>query len=185
MKKYILFLLVAGMIGRQAGAQTGKADRPVPKGRNQIVSFTASLPLARYADSHTAGAGLSYSWSKHRFGDSVHAGRWIGFTAQAGFDYFLGKKVTVAGNPFKYGNNLYVQVMPGIIYNPSPKANLCLLAGPSLGIYKSSSSLALGVQFSGAYHLSPQISVGPSVVYRKHAEVDALWTAGIRVGYTL
>lgn len=184
MKKYAFFLLAAGMINGAVKAQSG-ATVYLPKGRNQQVSFTASAPVGRFADSHLTGGGLSYNWSNHRFGDSVNARKWIGFTAQAGVDYFLGKKETVAGYPFKYGNNLYVQVMPGIICNPTPKSSVVLLAGPSLGIYRDASSLSLGVNLSGTYHVSPKVAVGPSVFYRKHAEVDALWTAGVTIGYVL
>lgn len=185
MKKYAFFLLVAGMMSRAVSAQTHAAASYVAKGKNQLVSFTASLPAGRFGDSHFAGGGLSYSWSSHRFGDSVNARKWIGFTAQAGVDYFIGKKETVAGYPFRYGNNLYVQVMPGIIWNPTPQSGVVLLAGPSWGIYKDASSLSFGVNLSGAYHVSEKIAVGPNVFYRKHAEVDALWTAGVKVGYVL
>gem|GEM_PF-671491 len=185
MKKHILFLFAAGMINGTVKAQNRSAGVHIPKGHNQQVSFMASAPVGRFADSHLVGGGLSYNWSNHRFGDSVNARKWIGFTAQAGIDYFIGKKETVAGYPFRYGNNLYVQVMPGIICNPTPKSSVMLLAGPSLGIYKDASSLSLGVNLSGTYQLSPKVAVGPSVFYRKHAEVDALWTAGVKVGYVL
>lgn len=185
MKKYAFFLLVAGMIYGTASAQRRATAAYIPEGRHQQVAFTASAPTGSFADSHLIGAGLSYTWSNHRFGDSVNARKWIGFTAQAGVDYFLGKKETVAGYPFKYGNNLYLQVMPGIICNPNSKSNVMLLAGPSLGIYKDASSLSLGVNLSGTYHLSPKLAVGPSVFYRKHAAVDALWTVGVKMGYVL
>jgi len=184
MKKYAFFLFVAGMINGTVSAQSPAAVH-LPRGGNQQVSFTASVPVDRFAGSHLAGVGLSYHWSNHRFGDSVNARKWIGFTAQAGADYFIGKKETVAGYPFRYGNNLYVQLMPGIICNPTSRSSVILLAGPSLGIYKEASSLSLGVNLSGTYHFTRKIAAGPSFFYRKHGEVDALWTAGVKVGYVL
>ena len=184
MKKYSCFLLFCCWIFH-AKAQSVNPSGHRSKGKDQLVSFTASVPVGVYAESHIAGAGLAYAWSRHRFGDSVHAKKIIGFTAQAGLDYYFGKKVTTAGYSFRYGNHLYAHVMPGIIYNPSSRTNLSLLAGPVLGIYKESSSLALGVSLTGAYYFNSRISLGPVVFYRKHAEVDALWTAGLRVSYNL
>ena len=183
MKKYVVFLLLAGMSKADVYGQTGASAEHVRKGKSQMLSVSALLPVGRFADSHVVGAGLSYSWSNHRFGDSVNARKWVGFTVQGGFDYLIGKSQTVAGSRFRYGNNLYVQVMPGVICNPSAKSSVVLLAGPSLGIYKSSSSLSYAVQLSAAYCVSPKITIGPSIVYRKHAEVDALWTAGVKAGY--
>lgn len=183
MKKYTFFFLFAGFIALQAGAQSATPSGYHPKGKSHQAIFTASLPLGVFADSHIPGVGLAYSWSHHRFGDSVNARKIIGFTAQAGFDYYIGRKETTAGYSFRYNNYLYAHVMPGIICNPSSKTNITLLAGPALGIYKESSSLAFGVSLSGAYHFNNRMSVGPVALYRKHAEVDALWAAGLRLSY--
>ncbi len=183
MKKYTFLFLLAGFLSLQAGAQSIAPTGYHPKGKSQQATFTASLPVGVFGDSHLPGFGLAYSWSNHRFGDSVNAHKIIGFTAQAGLDYYIGKKVTTAGYGFRYNNYFYVHAMPGIIYNPSPKANILLLAGPALGIYKESSSLGFGVSLSGAYHFNDRMSLGPVALYRKHAEVDALWAAGLRLSY--
>ncbi|RYG47456.1 MAG: hypothetical protein EOO01_14820 [Chitinophagaceae bacterium] len=184
MKKYSFSLLLASMLMLQASAQTSFL-RPAPKGKSQQLVLNAGVPVGVFGDSHFAGAGLAYQLSCHRFGDSVNARKKIGFTAQGGLDYYIGKRVTTAGYPFRFGNYLYAHIMPGLLYNPTPKTNLVLLAGPSLGIYKESSSLALGVSLSGAYYFNSRMSVGPLVQYRKHADVDALWSAGVRVSYGL
>jgi hypothetical protein len=185
MKKYSFIALLTALMALQAHSQSAAPSGYVPKGKNQQVSFTASLPVGVFADSHIAGAGLAYGLTCHRFGDSVNAHKAVGFTLQAGLDYYFGKKVTTAGYGFRYGNYLYAHLMPGIIYNPTPNTNVLLLAGPALGIYKESSSLGLGVNLSAAYYFNTKMSVGPVVMYRKHAEVDALWAAGVKVAYTL
>jgi len=183
MKKYTFFLLFAGFLALQAGAQSKISPGYRPKGKSQQAIFTASLPVGVFGDSHLPGFGLAYGWSHHRFGDSVNAPKIIGFTAQAGLDYYIGKKVTTAGYGFRYNNYFYVHAMPGIICNPSPKTNITLLAGPALGIYKESSSLGVGVSLSGAYHFNNRMSLGPVALYRKHADADALWAAGLRLSY--
>lgn len=185
MKKYSFSLLLAVLAALHADSQSTGPSVYIPKGKNQQVSFTASLPLGVFADSHLAGAGLVYGLSCHRFGDSVNTRKPVGFTVQAGLDYYFGKKVTTAGYGFRYGNYLYAHLMPGIIYNPSPKTNVLLLAGPALGIYKESSSLGLCVSLSGAYYFNHKMSIGPVVLYRKHPEADALWAAGVKLGYAL
>lgn len=184
MKKHTFFFLFALFFGLQAIAQSiAPSSGYRLKGKNRQAVFSASLPVGVFGDSHLPGIGLAYSWSHNRFGDSVNVRKIIGFTAQAGLDYYLGKKVTTAGYAFRYNNYFYVHVMPGIICNPSPKTNISLLAGPALGMYKESSSLGFEVSLSGAYHFNHRMSLGPVALYRKHAEVDALWAAGARLSY--
>lgn len=183
MKKHVFFTLLATVYCALTTAQPNADSIYQPKGKNQLLSFSASIPVGRFMNSHLAGLGLSYNWSHHRFGDSVNARKIVGFTAQAGIDYFLGKSVNTTGQSFRYGNLLYVQTMPGVIYNPNAKSYLTLLAGPTLSIYKNSASLYYAVNLSGAYHISQQLSLGPTVIFRKKAEVDALWAAGLKLSY--
>jgi hypothetical protein len=173
MKKCIVFLFLAICV-----AASSRAQSPA-NGQDHLLSLNASLPLGRFSESHAAGIGLSYHWSNRRFGDNITDRKLIGFTAQAGFDYLFGKNDTLLGHTFKNRNIIYVQIMPGIMCNPSPKTAITLSAGPSLGIYNGVSNIAVVASLSGSYHIGRKVSIGPSLVLRKHEEVDMYWTAGL------
>ncbi|MET0463555.1 MAG: hypothetical protein ABW007_10385 [Chitinophagaceae bacterium] len=179
MKKCVVLLSLGVCLAVSSSAQSSASKLQHPGGTNQQIALNVSLPFGRFAESHAAGVGLSYNWSHHRFGDNINARKLIGFTAQAGFDYFFGKNDTLLGHTFKNRNAMYVQVMPGIIYNPGAKTAIMLLAGPSLGIYNDASSISFSAGLNCTYHISPTISAGPSLVLRKHEYVDIYWTAGI------
>lgn len=178
MKKRILLFVCVVFATIYSHAQI----QPAPgssAGKNHQMTFAFSLPVGRFFESHAAGLGWSYNWSQRRFGENVQPRQLIGFTAQAGFDYFFGKNDTLLGHTFKNRNMVYIQVMPGIIYNPAPKAAITLLAGPSLGIYNGASNISFAASLNASYHVGPRIAIGPSVVFRKHENVDTYWTAGL------
>jgi hypothetical protein len=178
MKKSILLVICVVFSAISLWAQPQPASVR-PGGKSHQMAFGLSLPVGRFFESHAAGLGWSYNWSHRRFGDNVNARKLIGFTAQAGFDYFFGKNDTLLGHTFKNRNMIYLQVMPGVIYNPTPKTAVTLLTGPSLGIYNGVSNISFAASLNGTYSVGQKISIGPSIVLRKHEEVDAYWTVGL------
>lgn len=162
-----------------------KPDPVLPRGKDHIASFDLHLPLGVFARSQFVGAGLGYSWSHHRFGDNIMAAKLIGFTLNAGGDYYFGRRVKTAGYPFQYGGYIYAYLLAGIITNPWQDFNLSLTAGPTLGIYKGNADMGIGVTLSGNYYFKKNLSVGPGITYKKHPDTDALWTGSIRLSYIL
>ncbi len=154
------------------------------KGFSHAAAFEISIPIGAFSSSHIAGAGLEYSWSRHRYGQDVYPKKLLGLTVHAGGSYFLGKNQTVAANDFRFGGYTYLHALAGIIYNPFSDANVSLVAGPGMGIYKGNSEMGWVVKLAGNYYFREKISIGPAVMYRKHAGSESLWSLMIRAVYT-
>jgi hypothetical protein len=152
-------------------------------GQNHLASLDLHLPLGVFARSQFAGAGLSYSWSHHRFGDNISASKLVGFTLNAGGDYYFGRRVKTAGYPFKYGGYFNTYLLAGIISNPKPYLNLSVTAGPTLGIYKGNTDVGAGVNLFGNFYFKKNLSIGPGITYKKHPDADGLWTGNVRLSY--
>lgn len=182
MKKSSLFLFISLFVATVLSAQT-TAGKPDTHPASQTAAINLSLPVGVFGRSHIAGAGFEYARSNHRFGQNIKPEKFIGFTYTASADYFLGKKTNTAGYPFRYGNYLYVNGAAGIICNPTVHSNFSLTAGPSAGIYKTGISGGVMAKISGNYYADKNISIGPALVYRKHADADALWALAIKVSY--
>jgi len=174
----ILVLLIVLNVFAQAGEY-----KLEPPGQCQLVSLDLHLPLGIFARSQFAGAGLNYSWSNRRFGTDVTKAKLIGFTANAGGDYYFGRRIRTAGHPFEYGGYLYAWLMAGIIANPWTFTHLTLTAGPTVGIYKGNADMGMGVNLFGNYFLNKKIAVGPGITYKKHPDTDGLWTGSARISY--
>jgi hypothetical protein len=184
MKRISVFFVLC-LICINAPAQTVITLRA--PGKQHLASFTLHVPLGNFGTSHIAGAGLSYSWSHHRYGRMYVRRSGIGLTANGGVDYYLGKKIEEARQDFRYGGYIYLNAQAGIIVNPVKKGNISLTAGPTMGIYKGNADFGWGVNLFGAYLLpgilENNIMIGPGVTYKKHARADALWTAAVRISY--
>src|SRR5690348_1446536 len=121
----ILVLLIALNSFAQAGDY-----KMAPPGQSHLASIDLHLPLGVFARSQFAGAGLNYSWSNHRYGSDVVNRKLIGFTANAGGDYYFGRRIRTAGYPFQYGGYIYGWLMAGIIANPWTFTHISLTGGP-------------------------------------------------------
>lgn len=150
------------------------------QGVNNLVSFDIYVPVSVFSQSHVAGISLNYSWSNGRYGMNVSPKKIIGFTLNAGADYYFGKKTETAGYDFNYSNYFYLYVMPGLLFNPFSNGNISLLAGPSMGVYKNNVDWGFTAAVNGNYYLTKNISVGPGISYKKHTETDALWSVFVR-----
>lgn len=177
---YLLgFLLLLTFIVK---AQT--TDTLAAKSKSQAIAFGLYLPVGTFSQSHIAGAGFEYSWSRHRFGKNRLVGKAFGFVANAGINYYLGKKINTTGHEFRYGDYLNVYAMPGIIYNPVKNGNVSLAAGPALNIYKGSANAGIAVCLFSNYFFAEKIALGPGVIFKKHTTTDALWAVTIRASYS-
>ena len=163
-------------------AQAGEY-KLAPQGKSHLTSLDIHLPLGVFARSQFAGAGLNYSWSNHRFGTYVSKTKLIGFTANAGGDYYFGRRIRTAGYPFEYGGYLYGWLMIGMIANPWSFTHLTLTAGPTVGIHKGNADMGMGVNLFGNYFLNKKIAVGPGITYKKHPDTEGLWTGSVRISY--
>jgi hypothetical protein len=146
------------------------------------MAFGLSFPVGVFRRSHSIGAGIEYSWSRHRF-DGNPTAKPIGYIINTGADYFIGKRTTTAGYDSRYGNYFYLYTMPGIICNPIKKGNISLTAGPALRIYKGNANGGISVGIFGNYWVAKNIAIGSVTIYRKHLKENALWSAAIRVSY--
>jgi hypothetical protein len=170
------------LITLNIAAQDGK-KLSHPVGQNHLVSLDLHIPVGVFAGSHFAGAGINYSWSHHRFGNNISASKLIGFTFNAGGDYYFGRRVKTAGYPFQYGGYIYTYLLAGVISNLKPDLNLSLTAGPTIGIYKGNTDMGAGVNLLGNFYFKKNLSIGPGVTFKKHPGTDGLWTGTVRLSY--
>ena len=174
------------------GQQNGQGPRklaPAAAGdstqglKNQLLTLLLHKPVDKFENSHLAGFGAEYAWSKKRFGFDSRPGHPLGWMAKGGVDYFIGKKDPAVDYAFRYFNYLYLHVMGGAVYSPASRLNIMFNAGPGLGIYKNSSSIGINASAAANVFVSKHISVGPSLIYRKHKQASELWSASLRIGY--
>jgi hypothetical protein len=170
------------LIALNSFAQAGEY-RMAGQAKSQLVSLDLHLPLGVFARSQFAGAGLNYSWSNHRYGSTISKAKLVGFTANAGGDYYFGRRIRTAGYPFQYGGYLYGWLMAGIITNPWTFTHITLTGGPTVGIYKGNADMGFGVNLFSGYFINQKIAVGPGITYKKHPDADGLWTGSIRISY--
>lgn len=185
--KYYSFLVVFYLLAKLTG-QAQSVDtitHKQVKGKSQAVAFGIYIPVGVFSNSHIAGAGIDYSWSRHRFGRDISPGKIIGLTVNGGINYYVGKRMTTAGYDFRYGGYTNLYAMPGIIYNPLKNGNVALTAGPVLNIYKGSANAGIGINLFSNYFVSENIAIGPGIIYKKHTNTNALWAVTIRASYRL
>lgn len=160
---------------------TAAAQSPV-KGRSQLISLTAQLPVAAFQHSHVAGAGLAYSWSPQRFGNTV-TGKIISPLAMGGADLFFGKKIETAGHDFRYGTYSHFYVMGGPLYETAPGLQLSVLGGPAMGLYKGNTELGATALLQVNYFYKERYAIAPALQWRKDKKEEALWSLSIRASY--
>ncbi|RYY55363.1 MAG: hypothetical protein EOO09_10690 [Chitinophagaceae bacterium] len=168
-----------------ASAQPASQSPAHPGTSRQQLSLLLHKPLGVFDRSHSAGFGAEYAYSPGRFGMDVSPAHEIGWIARGGIDLFIGRSHPTEGYAFRYNNYFYAQAMGGLIWNPLPFANLSLTAGPGLGLYGGAVSPGINAMVSANVFVDQRISIGPSAGFRKHREADGLWTAGVKIGYTL
>ena len=195
MKKTV-FVFIAGIFATiQLKAQPGKSNETNDSlGLNNSVCLRINVPVGEFSETHFGGIGLHYSWSHHRFGKSrVLPKKLIGFTAHGGIDYYLGKKETIAGYPYRYGGYVYLQAMAGAIYNfckknslanPGVRGIISLTTGPTLGIYKGNADIGFGLNLDGGYYLTNRIALIGGILFLKHSKAAPLWVSTIEAAFS-
>lgn len=182
MKKHDVLLWIGLFLCPGVNAQSEPAASR-PHGRDHSASFDLHAPVGDFGKSQFIGAGISYSWSHHRFGRDIKA-KLLGLTFNGGGDYYLGKKVTIANNPFHYGDYLYLYAAAGLMANTGENGNISLTAGPAMGLYRGNSDWGWTTRLFGTYYFRENIAVGPGVSYKKQdRETHSLWTVSLRVSY--
>ena len=152
-----------------------------PSGKQYAVSIGANIPLGNFSSTHIIGIATNYSWSNHRFGGmDVKPVKPFGFTANAGLAYYFDRKEKVSGYPYDYPGYIFVHVYGGAIYNPWRKANICLTAGPALGIYNGNTQFNIGSILEGSYYFIEKIAISPAIIFMKEPGADPLWTASLK-----
>jgi len=180
MKKTVFILGISLLATTSILPQIGVSGR----GAVNSISIGINIPVGEFSETHIAGISLYYSRSHHRFGRlNILPRKLIGFTANGGLDHYIGKKETVAGYDFKYGNYTYLHAFGGIIYNPSRQTNISLTTGPSMSLYKGNADLGFGVSWNGSYYFTGRIAFTPGFIYMKHAKANALWAASLKATY--
>jgi hypothetical protein len=182
MKESICLFFIISLLTNAAWTQpkAGSNENQV-KGMSNAISSGLDIGLANFSDTHFWGAGLDYSWTRHRYGQLYKIpSRIIGFTANAGIDYFFGRKETIDSFKYRYSNYMLLHGYGGIIYNPCKKGNISLAAGPLAGIYKGYSNIGYGITLEGSYYISENMAITPGIMMLKLPNSYALYAATIR-----
>lgn len=148
-------------------------------GVNNAGSAGIAFPLGVFAESHLAGLSANFWHSRVILRNKTRADRKLWLVGNAGIEYYLGKKETVNGNSFRFGNYGYLHTTAGLAYDPLRRTTILLSAGPSLGLYKGNADLGLRVQSSIRYRVGDAIDLGLNAAYMKQGkDVNALWAVG-------
>lgn len=179
MKRTVFILVISLSATSKLLAQTDTAN-----GKTHSAAFGLTIPIGEFSETHIGGISAHYSWSNHRFGRlKAIPENLIGFTANGGIDYYIGKSETVAGYDYRYGGYIYLHAFGGAIYNPCKKGNITLTAGPTMGIYKGSADIGFGIVLNGSYYITDRVAITPGLMYMKHDKTNALWAASFKATY--
>ena len=103
--------------------------------------------------------------------------------ATGGIAYYVGKKETVSGYPYKYPAFIFMHAYPGMIYNADKKISVVLAGGPGLGIYNGTTRFNLGLLLQGNYAINEKIAVGPGIIMMKESGADPLGVISLKVDW--
>lgn len=175
----VFFTAATQSSGQQYKRYAGKADYA----KSQALAVGICFPIDVFKQTHHAGLSLDYSYSRDRFGRDSASRSLFRFALNGGLSYNPGKKTGTAGYEFTYKGYLNVYTMGGVDCKPADPLHLGLFAGPVLSVYHRSSDLGVGINLLSNYYLSPRLSLGPGVIYRKYANTNALWSGTFRASY--
>ncbi len=187
MRQNILPLLLSGCILISTAYCQNNGNSSKPTGNNNQIDIGVDLSFGDFAKTHPFGVGIQYDWSKGRYGrmDQKPANP-VGFTANAGYCYYFGKKADIGVYPYNttytYDGLSIIHVYGGLIDNPCNRGNIGLTAGPLYGTSGSSHDWGFGVQLAGSYFVSNQVAVRPDLNYYKLGSNKGYWAAGISIG---
>ncbi len=135
---------------------------------SKIISAGISIPFGEFVQTHWLGAGANFSWSKNHFGISdKKPSKPIGFIADAGIDYYFGKKETTVAYLYTYNNFTYIHTHGGIIYNCGKKGYINFTTGRALGLENGYATFFLGINLGGAYYFNKRIAIAPAIIFMK------------------
>ena len=184
--KYRFLLLVCLLASLTAITQTNNDKKKiVPTGYSKTVSAGINITIPEFSQTHSFGAGISFSWSKHRFGlMEKKPTKAFGFIADGGIDYYFGKKETVSGYPYQYNGFTYIHTYGGVIYNCCNRGNINLTTGPALGLEDGFTTFFLGVNLCGAYYIKEKIAITPGIIFMKDPRgPDPLLSCSIKASF--
>jgi len=186
MKKALCLLLNIGCLVTMAVAQQKEISNKLQtNSKSNSISTGIDIPIGKFSATHHIGFGLDYSWSHHRYGRMNEIPlKLLGFTFNAGADYYTGKKENTGYPPYTYNDYTYLHTYAGVIYNPGIKTNIRLTAGPALGLYAGHSQFNFGVNLAGSNYFTKNIAISPAIMLMKESGSDPLWAASVRVIYS-
>ncbi|MDZ4795382.1 MAG: hypothetical protein SGI83_13965 [Bacteroidota bacterium] len=178
MKKKIFTFLLTIFFILPVLSQTSTSKKTVSPGKDIAVSFGVNLPIGNFSSTHFIGMAVDVSPARHTFG-LTRVRKFI-FTYNGGFAYYLGKKETVSGSPYKYPGYSFMHAFAGLLYNPIVKTSISLTAGPAIGIYNSTTRFTIGSKLAASYFVNSKIAVGPGIVIMKEFGSDPLWVVSVK-----
>lgn len=184
--KYRFFLLICLLASFTGITQTNNDNKKtVQAGYSKAVSAGISIPIPEFSKTHSFGAGIGFSWSKHRLGLlEKKPSKPFGFIADGGINYYFGKEETVSGYPYKYNGFTYIHTYGGVIYNCCKKGNINLTTGPALGLDDGFTTFFWGVNLSGAYYIKERISITPGIHFMKDpGSYDPLLSCSVKASF--
>ena len=131
---------------------------------------------------HIFGIGFQYALSNHRFSQLTSlTPSPIGFTFNAGAEYFFGKKDIY---DITYKGYSFVHAFAGLILNSGLNGNISLTGGPSISIYTSSTLFGFGMNFNGNFYLSRNTGISPAILLMKQQDINSICIASVRGSFS-
>ncbi len=173
----LAFVVLFTIFFLQASAQTNDVEMKVKADKGFSLSASLLIPVGEFSDTHVLGFGVAIAPSAQQL--SLFRKPKIGFTYNAGFDYYLGKNVTVSSYPYKYPGYFFIHAFAGAIYNPTKEFDIKLTAGPALGIYNGKTNFNIGSKLNLNYHFNNTIAIGTGLNMMKESGADPIWSVSL------
>lgn len=183
MKKSLPILIVGLFWGSGALSQQTMAPDSVFQLLRPAVTAGVQLPLGNFAVTHYPGLSVNYSRNLSRKPVPFFSHKWVGLSSQFGITAWPGKKQRIGNGQYRYGIYSMGYVQAGINWIPVKKMAVSLFTGPAAGYYSRTVRVAVTGMLQTSWQISTNLYFRPSAGLWMETKTNALWTAGVQLGY--
>lgn len=163
--RWIILLLLCGLWHFSIQAQT--------KGNRVSINAGPEFPLGTFSETHRAGISSGISFRPRKL-KPLH------FMASSRISYYPGKKETVSGYSYRYGNYAALGIYGGAVWHIKLPFSISWMAGPALSCYRKTARFNLGSVLDLNWQMNPRWGISPGISLLKENGASILWSAGLK-----
>lgn len=147
--------------------------------RGNKISIYAGpeFPLGSFSETHWAGisSGIEYRPGKPQT---------LQFILGSRISYYLGRKETVSGYPYRYGGYAAWGAYGGLQYQFKQPLRVSWMTGPAVSYYRKTARFNVGSVLDLHWKISQHWGIGPGISFLKENGATFLWSAGLKAVLT-